>query len=678
MNVKNFTVGVCYYPEHWPKNLWREDLLRMKENGITLVRIGEFSWSITEPQEGVFDYSFWDEFLDLTDELGISVIFGTPSATPPAWLSYQYPEILNCNRYGVAYSHGGRRHYNYNSEIYRMFVRRITEKYVCHYGKRKSIIGWQIDNEINCEIDEFYSEADEQAFRKFLQKKYETLDNLNQAWGTVFWNQTYSEWEQVRLPGNVPPNTENPHQKLDYYRFISESACSFVKMQSDIIRRYKKADDFVTTNGWFENINSHRMTRESLDFFSYDCYPNFAFELCEDPLNNKTLNDRKWSKYLSEIRSISPFFAVMEQQSGENGWTTSMETIMPRPGQIKLWSLQSIAHGAEMILYFRWRTCNFGTEMYWHGILDYCGRDNRRLAEIRETVQLVEKIESLTGSEYEARFAVLADYDNLFDSKVDRWHRLMENESYKGIFTAAQLLHCPMDFLYLEPEVSVEDLLRYPLLFYPHALILDKKKANILKKYVMEGGTLVLGARCGLKTENGHCTTEMLPGQMREFTGTDVVDFTLCQPNYPGNYIRWDDLNIPATVFHDILEPLEGATVVGVYTGDYYKGQAGLIRKRHGEGTVYYFGSAFSTVAAELLLQKLGYARPYGEILELPECCELAVRKKNEGHYFFVLNYSDTEQEIFLHRAMYDMERGCSVCGNFLLKPYGVFIGKEE
>lgn len=693
-NKEGIVLGVCYYPEHWPKDQWRDDLLQMRQNGIELIRVGEFSWSITEPEEGKFDYSFWDEFLDITDELKMPVIFGTPSATPPAWLSHNYPEILNCNRLGIPYTHGGRRHFNYNSEVYRKFVARITEKCVQHYGARNSVIGWQIDNELNCEIDEFYSRADDEAFRVFLQEKYGSLKELNRSWGTVFWNQTYSDWQQVHIPANVPHNTDNPHQKLDFYRFISASACSYAKMQSDIIRKYKKPGDFVTTNGWFENLNSHQLTRESLDFFSYDNYPNFAYELCEDPLNNQTLNDRKWSKYLSEVRSISPNFAIMEQQSGENGWSTSMETIMPKPGQIRLWTMQSIAHGGDLIVYFRWRTCTFGTEIYWHGILDYSGRENRRLKEVKETAELVQKISEAAGAKYEAKFAVLADYDNLFDSKADRWHGLMEKESYKGIFTAAQLLHCPMDYLYLEPDITIEDLQKYSLLFYPHGLILDERRAYLLQEYVQKGGTLVLGARCGQKDMDGHCVTDPLPGLMRDFCGVDVVDFTLVQPNCPQNYIQWEEKRIPAAIFNDILEPLNckcekeceeyeiqnyssEPVVEGFYTEDYYKGKAGVISRKAGQGKVYYFGAAFSTEAAEMILQKLGYAKPYGGILELPRCCELAVRKKNNISYYFVLNYSGAVQQIELYSSMYDMEKGTEVSGKIFLEPYGCFVGRR-
>ena len=188
---KEMTMGTCYYPEHWSRELWQDDLQRMKAVGITVIRVAEFAWNKVEPEEGVFTFDFWDEFMELCKQEEMQVIFGTPTATPPAWLTEKYPEVLNCRQDGVPYRHGARRHYNYNSPKYRELSARIVEKLAQHYGKHPAIVGWQIDNELNCEVDEFYSEADSVAFRNFVKEKYKTLDNLNEAWGTVFWNQTY-------------------------------------------------------------------------------------------------------------------------------------------------------------------------------------------------------------------------------------------------------------------------------------------------------------------------------------------------------------------------------------------------------------------------------------------------------------------------------------------------------
>ena len=244
---KEISLGTCYYPEHWDKDLWKSDLERMLSSGITTIRIGEFAWNKIEPTEGNFTFEFFDGFMEIAEEVGMPVIFGTPTATPPAWLTEKYPEVLNRTIEGILYRHGARRHYNYNSPKYQELSKIIVEKIAKHYGNHPNIIGWQIDNELNCELNEFYSESDTLAFRKFLQNKYETLDNLNDAWGTVFWNQTYTSWNQVYVPRKVIQDSNNPHQVLDYSRFISESAINFCKMQSDILRKYIKKEAFITT-----------------------------------------------------------------------------------------------------------------------------------------------------------------------------------------------------------------------------------------------------------------------------------------------------------------------------------------------------------------------------------------------------------------------------------------------
>ena len=194
------SLGVCYYPEHWDKSLWLDDLKRMKENGIGTVRVAEFAWSIFEPDEGVFSFALFDAFLDLVEQEGMKVIFGTPTSIPPVWLTEKYPEVLNCRKDGVLFRHGMRRHFNYNSKTLHRLASRVVRQVAEHYAKRPCIVGWQIDNELNCEINEYYSESDTLAFREYLQEKYGTLDALNEAWGTVFWNQTYSEWNQVFVP----------------------------------------------------------------------------------------------------------------------------------------------------------------------------------------------------------------------------------------------------------------------------------------------------------------------------------------------------------------------------------------------------------------------------------------------------------------------------------------------
>lgn len=679
INGEQMVLGTCYYPEHWQKEMWREDLERMLETGIQVVRIAEFAWSKIEKTEGSFDFSFFDEFLDLADEVGMKVIMGTPTSTPPAWLTEKYPEVLNADMDGVLYRHGSRRHYNYNSPVYQKLSAIIVEKMAQRYAGRQCVIGWQIDNEMNCENNQFYSESDTISFRRFLQDKYGTLDKLNDAWGTVFWNQTYTDWKEIYVPRRTNANAVNPHQVLDYTRFISDSVRRFAKMQSDILRRFIKPDDFITTNGIFGNIDNHKLTEESLDFMTYDSYPNFAFCLNDYSGEPGDLKDRKWSRNLSEVRSISRVFGIMEQQSGANGWNTSMEAPTPRPGQLTLWTMQSIAHGADFISYFRWRTCTVGTEIYWHGILDYSGRENRRIREVKQVSERLGKLQELSGALYEAKVGVIKDFDNIWDGQLDVWHQRVEHESQEALFRASQLTHTPMDYVYLSDNASAEELAGYKVLFYPHATIMNEQRADILKTYVKNGGTLVVGCRSGYKDMNGRCVTDRLPGLLAELTGTDIPEYSLIAPDAGRVTVDWDGTVLEARVFTDLLEAAgENAQVVGTYTSDYYAGSGALVCNRFGRGRAYYYGSAFNEEAVRVFLKKLEVINPYGDIVEAPESCEIAVRKKGEERYLFILNYEKEETEVFFRKAVWNPETGEELTGTVSLKPYGALVVKYK
>lgn len=664
------SLGVCYYPEHWDRSMWRSDLQRMKEHGIFTVRIAEFAWNLVEPEDGKFQYGFWDAFLDLAQEEQVGVIFGTPTATPPSWLSEKYPEILNCTKDGVKYRHGMRRHYNYNSPVYQQYSRRIVEKLAEHYAQHPAIIGWQIDNELNCETNVFYSESDSAAFREFLKEKYGTLDRLNESWGTIFWNQTYNSWEEIYVPRTTVSDSDNPHLALDYKRFVSESAIRFCRMQCEIIRRYQKPGDFITTNGMFGNLDNHRMTEECLDVYTYDSYPNFAYGLEANP-EDDYLKDRKWSRNLADVRAICPHFGIMEQQSGANGWNTRMAAPAPKPGQMMLWTMQSIAHGADYVSYFRWRTARFGTEMYWHGILDYDSRDNRKLAEVGRIRDRVARIRTLAGASYLAEVGLLKDYDNLWDSELDVWHGHLDAASEKAVFCGTQLTHTPADAVYLSEQTEAEELKKYKVLIYPHPLIITEQRKQVLEQYVKAGGTLVLGARSGQKDLRGQCVAESMPGLFADMTGTRVCDFTLIGPSDDAVTMDWNGKKLDTGVFNDVLEmTLPESRVLARYASGYYAGAPALAERRLGAGRVLHYGGTFTEELVRTLLTETGVCSPWSEWMTLPEDCELAVREKDGSRYLFVLNYSWKEQTVTLKKEMTDLDTDQEMTGRVMLAPF--------
>ena len=668
-------LGTAYYPEHWDVSLWEEDIIRMQEHGITVLRIGDFTWGKYEATDGNFSIDYYDDFLHLCVKHKMNVILCTPTAAPPEWLIYKHPEILNVSADGHPYR-GDRRFYNYNSPVYRKYCCRLVEKLAEHYSKWDIIEGWQVDNEVNCDLSEFYSEADHIAFRKYLRDKFETLENLNASMGLTFWSREYSDWDQIRLSNGGVANASNPHMMLEQRRFFSESALSFCKMQADIIRKYLPSHKYITTNGLFQNLDYNQLMEHGYDFITYDSYPNFAYDLGRGTIPPGSLNDRKWDWNLMWTRSVSPIFGIMEQQAGANGWSSRFETPMPKPGQMRLWTMQSIAHGANMVAYFRWRTSPMGCEIYWHGLNDYANTDNRRLRELKRVASDIEKLQLIAKKPYKAKVAILKEYTNVWDAAADIWHGRIDYAGEDAWFVATQLTHTPCDFYFLRPNTTVEDLLKYSLLVYPHGAIMTPGISELLKGYVEAGGTLVFGARTGYKDEFGRCPMRPMPGLISEWCGVTVEDYTLVGKADGVVNINWGGKTISAPVFNEILKPDEGTEILASFAGNYYAGTPALCRRKVGKGVVYYLGASFSVEMVKEILSYTGNIAPYCDVVELPEFVELAVRGNDEAEYIFVLNYKNQPAELTFHMPVSELTENESVCGKTIVEPYGVKVYK--
>ena len=668
--VQALGLGVCYYPEQWDETLWRDDLRRMAEHGIHTVRVFEFAWSVVQPSEETWDFSLFDAFLNLAAEEKMNVILCTPTATPPAWLTDAHPEALNRTMDGKVMHHGHRRHTTYNSSVYNAYVNTIVTALAERYGQHPAVIGWQIDNEINCEADEFYSDADHAAFRAYARARFQTLEALNSAIGARFWNQTYSDWNEVYLERWTPNGQGNPHLALLGKQFFSDSAIRFVKMQSDILRKHTK-QQFITTNGLFGHLDNHALTQSALDFITYDSYPNFAFGQEADAQDG--LKDRRWSMNLSKARALSPNFGVMEQQSGANGWDFRMLAPMPLPGQMRLWTMQSVAHGADYVSFFRWRTAPYGTEIYWHGLNDYDNRPNRRLTELQRIHSEFSLLGEVAGSRFEAKAAVLTDCLNDWDGERDLWHGPMNRRSVEAIFAAAQHTHTPLDFISLSAVSDASVLTKYAVVFYPHAAILADATAALLQYYCAQGGALVMGARTGYKDEYGCCPMRPMPGPASGLCGVAVGEYTLPHPLRPRE-LDWEGARYTAPDFQETLEAGAGTDIVGRFGG----GEAAMTRKPYpGGGAAYYVGCGFTQALAAAMLKELHVSDPYASLVQCPPEVELCARRKGDARYLFLLNYSAREQTVTCAKPLWDMLAGKTQTGAFSLPPFGVTVLRE-
>ncbi|MCP5096667.1 MAG: family 14 glycosylhydrolase, partial [Chloroflexi bacterium] len=327
--------GVCYYPEHWPEARWTQDAKLMRRAGLEIVRVAEFAWAKMEPAEGVYEWEWLDRAIKAFARKGHKLVLGTPTATPPAWLTRTYPDILRVDSNGRSRNHGTRRHYCPHSPIYRKYSRHIIAEMAKRYGQHPKVIGWQTDNEIGGgRTARCYCDHCADAFRSWLREKHGDIDTLNEAWGAIFWSQTYSDWSQINLPSD-DIDKKNPSHVLDYYRFSSDSFVSYQQEQIDILRKHAP-DHFVTHNfmGLYRDLDQFNLAAP-LDFATWDNYPTGNPERWRewlyppgsntsecDPIYAYDVGDpfiTGMSHALTYALKDAPFW-IMEQQCGQINW----------------------------------------------------------------------------------------------------------------------------------------------------------------------------------------------------------------------------------------------------------------------------------------------------------------------------------------------------------------------
>ncbi|HOP82017.1 MAG TPA: beta-galactosidase [Fervidobacterium sp.] len=489
--------GADYYPEHWSQSMWDEHIKIMKEYGIEWVRIGEFDWALIEPIDGVFDFTILDRAVDKLRDNGIKIIFGTPTATPPAWLVKKYPEILPMDRSGRVREPGSRRHYTPNSPIFRQYAMRLVGEYVQHYADAADM--WQVDNEFGCHGTKFsFTENDRKAFIEWLKKRYGTLENLNAAWGTIFWSQTYDDWDEIVFPLNTP-TFENPHQMLDIHRFMSDSTIDFMNAQIEIIRKY--SDKPITHNFMvdFMDLDYKKMARY-IDIVSWD---NYVATDDYDPLRQSA------NHVMMRSLKKSPFL-VMEQQPGRVNWRQRNENY---PGEyLGMWTKQAYVDGALGVMVFRFDQIRFGAEQYHGGLLDYASRPTKRLVEFskarEETCGVVNPIR---------RVAIYFDYENEWIHRINHINRDFRYwDSVVEIYKAVRRIGSNVDFVF-----SDDDLEEYDVLIVPYAFKIEKTFVNKIKDFK---GPVYMTCMSGLKDEKNWIVENAPEGLTEEF-GIEVVDF---------------------------------------------------------------------------------------------------------------------------------------------------------
>lgn len=642
-NDKDLTLtGAYYYPEHWDESQWERDLKQMHELGFEFTHFAEFAWAQLEPQEGVYDFSWLDRAVALAAKYDLKVVMCTSTATPPVWLSRKYPEILLKSEDGTVQDHGARQHASFASPVYRKLAYRMIEELARHYGNDSRIIGWQLDNEPAVQFD--YNQAAEEAFREFLKEKYHyNIQELNAAWGTAFWSEVYSRFEEITLP-KTAQMFMNHHQILDYRRFAAKQTNDFLNEQCRLIKKYAK-NQWVTTNYIPDYDKGHIGGSKDLDFVSYTRYMVYGDNEGIGRRGYRVGNPLRIAMANDFFRPVNGTYGVMELQPGQVNWGSINP--QPLPGAVRLWLWSVFAGGSDFICTYRYRQPLYGTEQYHYGIV---GTDGVTVTPGgREYEQFMKEIRSLRKdyrpkedkpeTYLKRKTAILWNPENYWS--IDRqkqnatWNTFAHVDKY---YRTLKSYAAPVDFISEEKDFS-----QYPVMIVPAYQLADKELVARWKKYVEEGGNLVLTCRTAQKDRFGRLPETPFGSMIDELTGNHIEFYDLLLSQDPGQ-VKMDGKVYTWNTWGEILQPGASNEVWATYTNEFYEGKPAVTFRKLGKGSVTYIGVDSSDGALERqVLDKL-YSRLQIEVMNLP----YGVTMEYRNGLGIVLNYSDQPYQFAL------------------------------
>ena len=613
--MTNPKLGTCYYPEHWPREMWEKDALRMVELGLSWVRIGEFCWSRIEPQEGSFDFEWLDAVVEVLRRHNLDIIMGTPTATPPRWVLDKYPDMLAVDKMGNERKFGSRRHYCFSHLGYRKEAARITREIANRYGS--TVQAWQTDNEYGCHDTTLsYSMAALIGFRDWLAQKYQSPNALNKAWGNVFWSMEINEFSDIELP-NLTVTEANPSHVMDFRRYSSDQVVAFNSIQVNILREFTSKPLIHNYMGRITAFD-HYDVGADLDIASWDSYPLGFLEMVSDADESFKAKyayqgDPDFQSFHHDLyRAVGrDRWWVMEQQPGPVNWASYNPA--PLKGMVRLWSWEAIAHGAETVCYFRWRQAPFAQEQMHAGLLRV---DDEPAPAWEEIVELNDEINAITTIEQvTSDVALIFDYPSQWAWEIqpqalnfDYFHEVFDT------YSCLKKLGINVDICSSDDK-KLND---YKIVFAPSLFLTN----NIIENC---SAHLVLGPRFNSKTKDFQIPNPLPPN----VSGLNVVveRVETIRQNMsrrlkkPGSVIRWiEDISHDASV----IEETECGDPIVLQ-----------------QNNKTYLAGCLDQEAKKRLFKKLLKDQNI-EFLEMPE----GVRQRTTKNHRFIWNYSNESQNI--------------------------------
>lgn len=643
--IKKVLYGGDYNPEQWPEEIWEEDMRLFKLAGIDVVTLNVFSWAALQPDENTYNFEKLDKIMDLVEKNGLKVCMATSTAAHPAWMAKRHPDVLRTEFNGMKRKFGSRHNSCQNSPTYQKYSVLLAKKLAERYGKRDCIVAWHVSNEYGGEC---YCENCENAFRIWLKEKYQTIENLNQAWDTAFWGHTFYDWDEVVLPNLLSEHFEENRTtfqgiSLDYRRFNSEGMLKCFQAEYDAIKSVIP-DTKITTNlmGFYKSLDYQKWAK-SMDFISWDNYP-----ANEDPYSRIAMNH----DLMRGIKGGQPF-ALMEQTPSVTNWLAY--NALKRPGVMRLWSYQAMAHGADTIMFFQMRRSIGACEKYHGAVIDHVGNENTRV--FREIAAMGQELKELgdktLGARYQAKAAVFVDWDNWWGTEysagpscdlryldeVFNYYRALEEQNYA------------VDIIGTEDDLDQYNVVIAPILYMTKGDYDEK-----IRCFVKNGGTFVTTFFSGYVDEHDLVITGGYPGRLRDILGIWVEESDAL-PTDKCNYFIYNGNVYQAKLLCDIMH-LEGAVVLSEYQEDFYAQIPVITVNSYGKGKAYYVGTRSTEDFYRTFVKGILEEKGIHPVLETPEGVEATERFKGEHSYRFVLNHKDEEAEFVLKEDRTDLLTG--------------------
>lgn len=630
--------GGDYNPEQWPKEVWKEDVKLLKEAHVDILTLNVFSWAALQPSEEEYDFSKLDEIMEMVKENGFKVCLATSTAAHPAWMARKYPDILRVEFNGMKRKFGGRHNSCPNSPTYRKYSVRLAKKLAERYQDYDNIVAWHISNEYGGEC---YCENCEKAFRVWVKKKYKTLEEVNRVWNTAFWGHTFHSWDDIVLPNLLSEHFEYDRSQfqgitLDYKRFNSESILECYKMEYDAVKSVTPQIPVTTNLMGFYKALDYKMWAKYMDFVSWDNYP--ANE--DSPAQIAMSHD-----LMRGIKCGQPFL-LMEQTPSVTNWLPY--NALKRPGVMRLWSYQAVAHGSDSVMFFQMRRSVGACEKLHGGVIDHVGNNQTRV--FKEVKALGGELEHLgeetLGAVTDAKAAIYFDWDNWWAIECSAGPSC-ELKYKDEVFNYYQVLHAmniPVDFV--GPE---DDLSKYSLLIAPVLYMTKTGYDEKIRQFVKDGGTFITTFFSGIADEHDLVITGGYPGRLRDILGIWVEESDALAFGAE-NAFTYDGKQYPSRLICD-LSHLEGAEALSEYEMDFYAGMPAVTKHALGKGNAYYVATRSNAEFYQAFLGNVCKEAGIESLVTPQEYLEATIRENENGKFLFLLNHGMDVLTVALPKA---------------------------